>query len=69
VADTALQRFQRLVSEDVALALALRTLDDPEVFISQARALAAERGLRFSREELLAAMRNGRRQWHEQWSA
>lgn len=69
LADTALQRFQTLVAEDAALSQALQTLHDPEAFISRTLALAAERGLGFSREQLRAAMRNGRRQWNEQWSA
>ncbi|WP_242208771.1 MULTISPECIES: aspartyl/asparaginyl beta-hydroxylase domain-containing protein [unclassified Pseudomonas] len=68
LADTPLQRFQRLVAEDASLSLALRTLHDPDVFISRALELGAERGLSFSYEELRAAMRDGRRQWNEQWS-
>ena len=68
LADTDLQRFQRLVTEDDSLSLALRTLHDPEMFIARTLELAVERGLVFSREELRTAMRNGRRQWHEQWS-
>ncbi|WP_454563417.1 aspartyl/asparaginyl beta-hydroxylase domain-containing protein [Pseudomonas sp. AIG] len=66
--DTPLQRFQRLVAEDASLSLALRTLHDPDVFINRALALGAEHGLSFSYEELRAAMRDGRRQWNEQWS-
>ncbi|MFI8222145.1 aspartyl/asparaginyl beta-hydroxylase domain-containing protein [Pseudomonas sp. NPDC085632] len=69
LADTDLQRFQALVAEDTALSRALQTLHDPQAFISRTLALAAERGLVISREELRAAMRNGRRQWNEQWSA
>jgi len=67
LADTDLQRFQRLVTEDGSLSLVLRTLHDPEVFIARTLELATERGLVFSREELRTAMRNGRRQWNEQW--
>jgi hypothetical protein len=69
LAETALQRFQTLVAEDAALSQALQTLHDPQAFISRTLALAAERGLVFSGEQLRAAMRNGRRQWNEQWSA
>jgi hypothetical protein len=47
----------------------LQGLSDTDVFISRTLELAAERGLVFSREELRAAMRNGRRQWNEQWNA
>ncbi|MGY2441811.1 aspartyl/asparaginyl beta-hydroxylase domain-containing protein [Pseudomonas sp. SDO52101_S400] len=67
--DSALQRFQRLLAGDPSLSAALQGLRDPESFISQTLALAAERGLSFSREELHAAMRNGRRSWNEQWRA
>jgi hypothetical protein len=65
--DTALQNFQRRVAEDVLLSVELQGLHDPEVFISRTLALAAEQGLGFSREELRAAMRSGRRQWNDQW--
>lgn len=66
--DTPLQRFQRLVAEDASLSLALRTLHDPDVFINRALELGVEHGLSFSYEQLRAAMRDGRRQWNEQWS-
>ena len=62
-------QFQRLVAGDLQLSQALQGLTDSEVFIARTLALAAERGLVFSREELRAAMRNGRRQWNEQWNA
>ncbi|WP_445181322.1 aspartyl/asparaginyl beta-hydroxylase domain-containing protein [Pseudomonas sp. McL0111] len=67
--ETALQRFQHAVATDSALSAILQALPDPEQFISRTLELAAERGMAFSREELRAAMRNGRRQWNEQWSA
>lgn len=68
LADTPLQRFQRLVADDVSLSLVLRALHDPDLFITRSLELGAERGLLFSREEVRAAMREGRRQWNEQWS-
>ncbi|WP_065257447.1 aspartyl/asparaginyl beta-hydroxylase domain-containing protein [Pseudomonas bananamidigenes] len=67
--DSALQRFERLLVADPSLSAALQALHDPEAFIQQTLALAAGRGLSFSREELLAAMRTGRRSWNEQWRA
>ncbi|WP_025113425.1 aspartyl/asparaginyl beta-hydroxylase domain-containing protein [Pseudomonas sp. H1h] len=67
LADTALQRFQHLVTTDAELAATLKALVDPEVFISRTLELAAAHGLPFSREELRTAMRHGRRQWNEQW--
>ncbi|MHC8347116.1 aspartyl/asparaginyl beta-hydroxylase domain-containing protein [Pseudomonas sp. RT6P73] len=69
VGDGALLQFQRLVASDLQLSKMLQGLPDTEVFITRTLELAAERGLFFSREELLAAMRNGRRRWNEQWSA
>ncbi|MGE8146389.1 aspartyl/asparaginyl beta-hydroxylase domain-containing protein [Pseudomonas frederiksbergensis] len=65
----ALLQFQRLVAGDVELSKTLQGLADTEVFITRTLELAAERGLVFSREELRAAMRNGRRQWNAQWNA
>lgn len=67
--DSALQRFHRLLAVDPSLSATLQALHDPEAFINQTLALAAERGLSFSREELEAAMRKGRRSWNEQWRA
>lgn len=67
--DGALRQFQQLVASDPLLSNVLQGLADTEVFIARTLELAAERGLVFSREELRAAMRNGRRQWNEQWNA
>ncbi|QQN99118.1 aspartyl/asparaginyl beta-hydroxylase domain-containing protein [Pseudomonas sp. SW-3] len=67
--DGALLQFQRLVDSDLQLSKTLQGLPDTEVFITRTLELAAERGLEFSREELRAAMRSGRRRWNEQWSA
>ncbi|WP_213941875.1 aspartyl/asparaginyl beta-hydroxylase domain-containing protein [Pseudomonas sp. dw_612] len=69
VSEGALLQFQRLVAGDPQLSQTLQGLRDIEVFITRTLALAAERGLVFSREELRTAMRNGRRQWNEQWNA
>ena len=69
IGDGALLRFQRLVVSDSQLSKTLQGLQDTEVFITRTLELAAERGLVFSREELRAAMRNGRRRWNEQWNA
>jgi hypothetical protein len=69
VDDGALLQFQRLVASDSQLSKTLQGLPDTEAFITRTLELAAERGLLFTREELRAAMRDGRRQWNEQWSA
>lgn len=62
-------RFCRLLEEDPALCQALQALNDSEAFIERTLALAAERGLAFTREDLRSAMRQGRRLWNEQWTA
>ncbi len=61
--------FQALVASDPQLCKSLQGLQDNEAFIVRTLELGAERGLLFTREELRAAMRDGRRQWNEQWSA
>lgn len=62
-------QFKALVESDPQLCKALQALQGSEAFVTRALELSAERGLPLSREELRAAMRNGRRQWNEQWSA
>ncbi|WP_058546779.1 aspartyl/asparaginyl beta-hydroxylase domain-containing protein [Pseudomonas fluorescens] len=60
-------RFQQRVETDPHLARTLQSLHDLDTFIESARALGAEQGLHFTREELRTAMRNGRQQWSNQW--
>ncbi|WDH53568.1 aspartyl/asparaginyl beta-hydroxylase domain-containing protein [Pseudomonas chlororaphis] len=62
-------RFCQLLEEDAALCQALQAPTDSEAFIERTLALAAERGLAFTREDLRSAMRQGRRLWNEQWMA
>jgi len=62
-------RFQQRVETDPDLTRTLQSLPDLDAFIASALALGAERGFHFTREELRATMRNGRRQWREQWKA
>ncbi|WP_030137984.1 aspartyl/asparaginyl beta-hydroxylase domain-containing protein [Pseudomonas fluorescens] len=59
--------FQRRVEADPHLARTLQGLQDLDAFIESALALGAEQGFHFTREELCAAMRTGRRQWSDQW--
>jgi len=61
-------RFQQRVETDPDLARTLRSLCDLDAFIAAALALGAEQGLHFTREDVRAAMRNGRRQWREPWT-
>ncbi|HZX18693.1 MAG TPA: aspartyl/asparaginyl beta-hydroxylase domain-containing protein [Pseudomonas sp.] len=60
-------RFQRCVETSPQLTQTLQGLQDVEAFIECALRLAAEQGLFLTRQALQAAMRNGRRQWSEQW--
>jgi len=64
-----LARFQQRVEADPSLARTLQSLHELEAFVECAIALGAGQGLHFTREELRAAMRNGRRQWSDQWKA
>ena len=59
--------FQQRVESDSDLARTLQSLHDLDAFIESALALGAERGLHFTREELRAAMGNGRQRWRAQW--
>ena len=67
VGQSDLARFQQRVAADPQLARTLQGLQDVDAFIESAVALGAGQGLYFTREELRAAMRRGRRQWSEQW--
>jgi len=64
-----LMRFQQQVQADPRLARTLRALHDVEAFAEYVIESAARRGLHVTREELRTAMRNGRRQGREQWTA
>lgn len=64
-----LARFQQRVETDIQLARALQSVHDIDAFIECAIALGAGQGLHFTAQELRAAMRNGRRQWRDQWKA
>ncbi|WP_457968675.1 aspartyl/asparaginyl beta-hydroxylase domain-containing protein [Pseudomonas sp. R4-84] len=61
-----LARFQHCVEVDPQLASALQGLHDLDTFVETALTLGAEQGLHFTREQLRAAMRHGRRQWSDQ---
>ncbi|MFS2070593.1 aspartyl/asparaginyl beta-hydroxylase domain-containing protein [Pseudomonas sp. CT11-2] len=69
VGHQALEQFNALLASDPQLCKTLQGLRDNEAFVARTLVLAAEHGLVFTREELRAAMRDGRRQWTEQWSA
>ncbi|ROM66197.1 aspartyl beta-hydroxylase [Pseudomonas brassicacearum] len=62
-------RFQQCVVTDPQLARTLQSLQDVDAFIESAIALGVGQGLHFTREEIRTAMRNGRRQWRDQWKA
>ncbi|ROM77367.1 aspartyl beta-hydroxylase [Pseudomonas brassicacearum] len=60
-------RFQQCVETDPQLARTLQSLHDLDAFIESAIALGVGQGLHFTEEAIRAAMRNGRRQWRDQW--
>jgi hypothetical protein len=64
-----LARFQQRVEADPSLAHILQSVQELDAFIERAITLGAGQGLHFTQEELRTAMRNGRRQWSDQWKA
>ncbi|AHL31565.1 aspartyl beta-hydroxylase [Pseudomonas brassicacearum] len=60
-------RFQQCVETDPKLARTLQSLHDLDAFIERVIALGAGQGLHVTEEAIRAAMRNGRRQWRDQW--
>lgn len=62
-----LARFQQLIDADPDLARTLQSVHDLDTFIESTLALGARHGFHFTREEMRAAMRRGRRQWSDQW--
>lgn len=61
--------FRTMVHADPALQAELAELGDNEAFLDAVLAHAAGTGHRFSREDLHAAMAQGRREWRAQWLA
>ena len=59
--------FHAYVHAHPALEAELAAHDDTEKFLDAVLASAAEAGCRFSRQEVCAAMAQGRRDWSEQW--
>jgi len=62
-----LERFRRLVLEDVSLQEALRETPDVGTFVSLTVRLGEERGCSFNADDLEAALRASRRAWVERW--
>ena len=61
--------FRTMVHADPELQAELAELGDNEAFLDAVLAHAAGTGHRFSREDLHAAMAQGRREWRAQWLA
>ncbi|AMB88325.1 aspartyl beta-hydroxylase [Pseudomonas agarici] len=64
-----LARFRALLASDPWLCASLQALEDSDAFIARTLQLATERGLRFGREDIRSAMRQGRSRWNQQWTA
>ncbi len=60
--------FRQRVHEDPHLARQLIGIEDPRQFAESAVGLAAQLQLHFSADDVLAAMRQGRRAWNAQWT-
>ncbi|WP_421549361.1 aspartyl/asparaginyl beta-hydroxylase domain-containing protein [Pseudomonas sp. QD4] len=67
-AAAAFTQFRQLLEEHPSLCQSLQALTDGEAFIAHTLALAAQHGLQINADQVRAAMRQGRRQWNEQWS-
>lgn len=67
-AAAAFAQFRQLLADHPHLCQSLQALTDSEAFIAHSLALAAQHGLGISADQVRAAMRQGRRQWNEQWS-
>lgn len=61
-------RFRALVLEDEALQQVLWGMTERAAFVALAVRLGGERGLRFTAEDVEAAMAAGRRAWLERWN-
>ncbi|NWB31739.1 aspartyl/asparaginyl beta-hydroxylase domain-containing protein [Pseudomonas gingeri] len=61
-------RFRALLENHPSLCQALQALEDSEAFIARTLQLAGESGLRFGREDIRSAMRQGRSRWNQQWT-
>jgi hypothetical protein len=65
----ALAAFRAHVHADPQLEASLAEHEDPAAFVEAALALAQAAGFRFGREDLQAAMAEGRRAWRSPWRA
>lgn len=65
----AFAQFRALVHENPLVYEALQAETDSEAFIALAMKLAESAGLRFDRDQLRAAMRQGRADWSRAWTA
>ena len=62
-----LEQFRKLVLENSALQKVLREAPDEQTFLSMTLRLSAERGCRFTREDIVSALSSSRRTWSEQF--
>ncbi|WP_122317401.1 aspartyl/asparaginyl beta-hydroxylase domain-containing protein [Pseudomonas cichorii] len=65
----AFKQFRALLEREPELCRALQAEQDIETFIALSLTLGAKHGLQFAREDVRAAMRLGRNQWNQQWTA
>lgn len=64
---TEFARFREAVFADPALAAALRAHADHQGFVTQTLALGTTAGYRFSADDVIASMQEGKRRWISQW--
>lgn len=61
------EEFQSVVLQDLDLQAKLYAIEERENFLHQVVCLGAERGFRFDKETVVAAMESNRRAWIERW--
>jgi hypothetical protein len=61
------EQFRSVVLEDLPLQERLRVFSERDEFVARVVEAGAERGLRFTAEDVAEAMRASRRGWIERW--
>jgi predicted ribosomally synthesized peptide with nif11-like leader len=67
MSENGLEQFRRLVLQDEALQKQLRETAGRQEFVELMLRLGAERGYRFTAEEIEEALRESWRAWLERW--
>lgn len=66
---TDFERFRAIVLRDLLLQAELRAVTDREAFVALVVQRGAQYGCRFTSDDVIEALRAGRRAWFERWIA